>query len=76
MTEREADKGALERRVIMLEAGQQQLQDSLTKLLNMLHGDGRLGLVGKVAVIWNTYIWLLCTLSAAAGWCAHYLADK
>lgn len=37
-------------------------------VLELLQGkDGALGIMGKVNIMWRFHIWILCTLSAAAG---------
>lgn len=37
-------------------------------VLTLLNGEmGRLGLVGRVEIMWRSWLWVLCTLSAAAG---------
>ena len=44
------------------------LHRRVTDVEKILLGEkGKLGMIGMVAVIWKTYIWLLCSLSAALG---------
>jgi hypothetical protein len=43
----------------------------------ILDGDGReLGLTAKVHIVWRSYVWLLCTVSAAAGSFLTWLAMR
>lgn len=44
------------------------LRIEVQRMITILHGDEtRLGVLAKVQLMWNSYTWLLCTLSAAAG---------
>jgi hypothetical protein len=33
----------------------------------VIYGNGRMGIQTQVRLIWSTWVWFLCTLSAAAG---------
>ena len=53
------------------------MRESIDEIRDTLMGtDGRLGIVGKVAVMWNSYVWILCTASAFAGFFAKWLIDR
>lgn len=32
-----------------------------------MNGNGKLGLAGKIEIVWRSYVWLLCALSFAVG---------
>ena len=45
-----------------------QLTEKVDHILVLLQGkDGSLGLLGKVSIMWRFHVWILCTISAAAG---------
>jgi hypothetical protein len=39
----------------------------LATMRHVLYGNGTLGLIQKVGVIWRSYVWVLCTASGFAG---------
>ena len=61
------DYNAMEKRVDGIESWVGKLESQLADLVEVLHGDKSLGVVAKVQIIWRTYVWVLCTISALAG---------
>lgn len=52
-----------------------EIRGDLRGIKQTLDGErGRLGLVAKVEIVWRSWVWLLCTLSAAVGSLATYIA--
>lgn len=49
-----------------------ELRDLVKRLEALLLGDGgKFGIAQKVQVVWRAWVWLLCTLSAIAGYALH-----
>lgn len=44
--------------------------------LSLYGNDQEFGVIHKVNVVWKTYIWLLCTGSAAAGMFAMWMIER
>jgi len=54
-----------------------ELTDKIDEHHITLYGkDGEFGIVHKVAVIWRSYVWILCTISAILGYFAKYVSDS
>lgn len=48
------------------------LKEIVSDLKKIVYGDGgQFGLAQKIHVMWKAWVWVLCTLSAAAGYVAH-----
>lgn len=67
MPEEKSEFSAMDQRVGGIESWVGKLEEQLADLVKVLHGDKNLGVVAKVQIIWRTYVWVLCTISAAAG---------
>ena len=60
----------------MSNTNQQTLETQVNEHHKTLYGkDGELGVTHKVAVIWRSYIWILCAASAFLGYAVSYLSD-
>lgn len=54
-----------------------EIKSDVRSLKVTLDGErGRLGLVAKVEIVWRSWVWLLCTLSAAVGSLATYIVTR
>lgn len=62
----------LEEKIDGLKTSFDRLEEHCENTDKILNGNGRLGLTAKVAVVWSTYVWILCTMSAIAGCGATY----
>ena len=49
--------------------------DRICKILHGHNGDG-LGVIAKVNILWRSWWWLLCTLSACGAWLLRGMVDK
>lgn len=46
----------------------EELEEKMCEMLELLQGDStNLGVIGKVHVMWKSWVWILCTASAAMG---------
>ena len=66
----------LEERVDGIESWAGKLEIQLADLVEILHGGKNLGVVAKVQIIWRTYVWVLCTISALSGSLVTFLVMK
>ena len=54
--------------------GENAIVAELHEIKSLLHGkNGKLGIVAKVHIIWSSWVWLLCCLSACLASVATYL---
>lgn len=58
----------LESKVTALEHSVSHVTDGIEEILDTLRGDGESpGVIGKIHVLWSSYIWVFCTGAALAG---------
>jgi len=67
-------------RILQLLEGEKDVPGILSRLAEheeTLYGKkGANGVVSKVNIMWRVHVWLLCTLSGAAGYWAHELLAR
>ena len=44
-----------------------RLEREMERVKKLLNGNGQIGLIGRIEVVWRSYIALLCALSALGG---------
>ena len=62
---------SIEQRVAALEATVSTVKQhelKLGKIESLLNGNGRLGIVGKLEVVWRSYVGLIGVAGMIAGW--------
>ena len=53
------------------------LEENMHEVLSILRGDGvAMGLIAKLQIVWSSYVWILCTISAAAGSLVTWLVTR
>lgn len=50
-----------------------RLDAAVSRNTATLHGNGKMGLVTMVTILWHTYVWLIAALSAGGGSLATYI---
>jgi hypothetical protein len=67
----------LETQIKLLKSQVDKLEKTVEKYDADLTGNGgRMGIRTQVAILWRTYVWLLCTVSAFAGSLLTWLVMK